>query len=1009
MSSFDPFEQFGLRRRGPRGPRTVRSGPLLRRWQRIALILAAVLVGLIVLFLALIGLRVQYLFLDNLGHSNVFWTPLVTKVLCFLAGAALVGGLVAANIPVWVRAARTIDERGGTYAFGGGLALAGLAGFIGGSYLGSQWQMVQLFLHRRDFGASDPVFHQDYGFFIFNLPFYDAIQGMLWGVVIVSLLGTIVIGALCGAAHLLPEEMPVTLRPPAGANPEQGLRLAVRQGGVLLAAVFVLAALGAHFGVYHLATAQHDGFVGLDATQRDVVKPVLGVLQYVALIFAVLAVVVTVRTRSTAGTGAAAVVGGLLGGWLVLAGIVQIIPAAIYSAARVNPNAAQLQLPPISDYLATSRDAWALQPGRDVDTRKFGNPPGSPPTAPTVADLSADPNTLANVRLQDLSQLPEILQQIDKVRRSYQTYPKVSVDRYATANGGETTVMLGPREIEEGNLPSQTFTNQSFVFTHGAGATAISVNQLDNEGNPQVLASIQQGPTGPVESLASGAPVGLAVSDPRIYCGLQTTLPVVVNTTKDSGHDPEFDGAGTDAYSSYGNLPGGLPVPGALDRLALSLDQFHGLDLFLTSSTTSDSRILLHREITDRVQKLAPWLVQDGDPYIVADPVSGHFDFILDGYVSSDQFPEAFRQQDGTSYKRNAVKAVVDARTCSTTLYAVDLTEPLTAAYNDIYPGLLAPLDQMPVALRAHLRYPEDLFNDQAQVFTAAHIDPSNPSNLFTKTDLYRIADDSTSNYVELTLPNDTKASFVLLQTFSPNASGTGSANNMVQWFAASCDYVTSNHPKLVAVPLAGGNVLGVKQFDNNLNTDPGISQQLTLLGQSGSKTFLGQTVVLPFNENSFLYVRPFYVQAAGGSFPQIRYVLVGHRDRVAFGSTLGEALQKLFGQAVPGVPASTTPTPGATPSPTPSPGASPTPAASPTPSGQATPVTLTAQEVALLQDLIDKQAAVQRDLAAKDYDAYGRDQAAVQKDIDALRALLGPSFTVVPSTSPTPTTSATP
>ena len=1009
--SYDPFERiFGGGFRRP-GPRVVRPGPSVPRGGRIALIIGGVLVVLAIAFFAAIGLRVQYLFLDSLGHSEVFWTPIVARVLCFLIGLVLVGGIVGACVPAWSRALAAVDARGRAAGLLAGGALAAVAGISGGSWFASQWQTALLFIHHRDFGVQDPVFHQDLGFFVFDLPLYDAIQGLLWGGVIVALLATIAVGALAGVADTIPEELPIPLRPAPGRRAADGVRGAVRLAGILLAAVFVMAALGAHFGVYHLSTSQHDGFVGLDATQRDVVRPVLGGLQYVALVLAVGTVVLTVRTRRRAGPGVGAVLAGVLGGWLVLAGLLQVVPAAIYSGARVNPNAAQLQLPAISDYLTTSRIAWGLQPGRDVDTRRFGIPPGSPPTVPTVADLTADPGTLAGARIQDPAQVPEILQQIDRTRRSYQTYPRVAVDRYPNPDGSESTVIVGPREIEEANLPSQTFANQSFVFTHGAGITAVSVNQLDGAGNPLIVAGIDQNQSGPTERLSPGAPPTLAVADPRIYCGLQTTQPVVVNTADDAGHPAEFDGAGTDSYTRYGNVGGGIPVPGLLDRLALSIDQFKGLGLFLTSATSADSRILLHREVTDRVQQLAPFLSLDSDPYVVADQTSGHLVFIVDGYLKSDAVPEAFRMADGTSYMRNAVKAVVDARTCATTLYAVDPNEPLTAAWSSIFPGLLRPLTDMPVGLRAHLRYPQQLFSAQAEVFTQAHIDPSNPSNLFTKTDLYRVADESTANYVQLTLPGAKRPSFVLLQTFSPNASGTGQANNMVEWFAAECDYVTGNHPRLIAVPLAGGNVLGPRQFDNNINTDTTISQQLTLLGGNGSKTFLGGIVVLPFNERSFLYVRPFYVQAANGSFPQVRYVLVGTRDRVALGTNLGDALQRLFGQPVPGVPVSA-----AAPPPTVIPGTpTPSPSASPAPSGPPTSgLSLTPQETALLQDLLDRQAAEQRDLAAKDFDAYGRDQAAERRDLDQLQSLLrgggaspapgaSPAATATPAASPSP------
>src|SRR5437588_2299533 len=356
---FDPAELFRRRPPGGRGrPRVIRPRGRWPRWRRILLAVIALIIVVALVGFSVLGLRVRLLFLDNLGHSNVFWTPVVTGLVLFLIGFALTAGLLCINIPAWRAVARNLDERGPTIALIAGLALAGVAGIIAGAVMAGQWQQVQLFLHGHDFGQKDPVFQQDYSFFLFRLPVYDLLQGVGWGVAIVSLLSAIAMGVLCAVVEFSPEELPVPFRPPIGGSPRNGLRLAALHAGAALAAVFVLAALGAHFGVYHLATSQHTNFVGLDATQRDVVKPVLGALQWIALALAVATGVLVVRRWRDQPTSTGIVIGGLLLGWLILAGLLQGVPAAIYSAARVNPNASTLQLPAISDYLVTSRNAW---------------------------------------------------------------------------------------------------------------------------------------------------------------------------------------------------------------------------------------------------------------------------------------------------------------------------------------------------------------------------------------------------------------------------------------------------------------------------------------------------------------------------------------------------------------------------------------------------------------------------------------------------------------------------
>ena len=954
---------------------------------------------------SLLTLRVNYLFLNTTGHSNVFWTPLTTQFVLFLIGFAVMALLVAVNIPVWRAAGRHLDPQAARWFTQGGIALAVVAGIATGVSLAGQWQDVLLWQHGTLFHQSDPVFGKDYSFFLFTLPVLDDIQGVLWGAAVIALLAGIGLAVLSKVVeHVPPAEMSLPLRPALGSDPRDAFAIGVRLAGAALAVVFVLAALGAHFGQYHLATMQHDGFVGLDATERNVLRPMLTAMQYIAAALALAVALVLGLRRNRPATGTAGVLGAMFGGWLLLAGILQTVPEAVYQSTVAGPNALSKQSPSLNDYLATSRVAWGLQDEKDVDTRAFGSV-----VAPKVEDLTADPETLRNVRIQDYRLLPETFKQIDR-SRSYQTYPTITVDRYPNAAGAATEVMLGPREIAEGDIPNKGFVNSALLYTHGYGITAVSVNQVQPDGSPQVIVGGLPGSPTPSDSLPV---LNTAVSqdaDPRIYCGLSTTQPVIVNTTQKEFDYPSARG---DATSHAGTNMVGIPANNFVDKFAMSASVFGGIDMLLTSSVTSESKVLMHRAISDRVTTIAPFLTVDKDPYIVADPVSRHLVWIADAYVTSDRFPNAFRQADGSmigmSYARNSVKVVVDARTCKTTLYMVDSTEPITAAYSEIFPGLLQPFDSMPAALRAHLRYPEDLLTAQSQAYAQVHV--KDASVLFTKSDAWRVSDENVNNvtvptqayYVELTLPGSTKPEFVLLQTFSPASnSGTGgSANNMTAWLAAQSDYTTTSHPKLVAVPLNNGsNVLGPLQFDNNINTNPVISSKLSLLGQGGSRVVLGNVIVLPFNNRSFLYVRPLYVQAASsngqGSFPQLVDVIVGTKDQVAMDTTFSKALQSLFNTTdpIPGLAISPngpvpTPGPGGTPAPTPQPGATQSP--------------LTSEAQQLLTDLLHHQELAQQALSKGDLVTYAKEQDAVSKDADRLRALLQAGGTPSPQTSATP------
>ena len=1005
---FDP-EQFFRRSR----PRVVT--PRGRPSKRSIIIAVIVVVLLALLFGAgsLMGLRVQYLFLSSLGHSNVFWTPLWSQIILFFVGFAITAILVGISVPFWSRSAKCIDQRLGRIVFWGGIVIAVLAGFIGGSYLASQWQDVLLFLHGQSFGMKDPVFQQDYGFFIFTLPVIDEFSALLWAGAIIGLLGAAALLIFSTVVINAPAEIDFPLKPAAGKTSRDALKTASIHTGAALAAIFVLAALGAHFGVYHLATTTHSpSFVGVDATQRAVTRPVLGALQIIALIFAVITILVVVWRRNAAGPTMGNTMLGLFVGWLVLAGALQGIPAAVYENTTVNPNAAIQQHDPINDFLTTSRYAWDLQttgnnPGVKVCTvgEQTGCSFGPINSNPSVDDLSADPGTLNNVRIQDYRQLPDALAQIDR-SRAYQTFSTITVDRYPDPSGNETEVMIGPREISETDIPNPTFVNKTFYYTHGYGITAVSVDQVGSEGKPYIFAGQQ-----PLVKVAPDAPPDLYFhgnGDPRIYCGIDTTQPVVVNTNQ-----PEFDypNAQGDQTNSAGPGMAGFGLNNPFDKLAVSLTQMGGFDLFLTSYLRGDSEVMLHRAIADRVTTLAPFLTTDGDPYIVADPGSNHLVWILDAYIKTDRFPESFRQADGTSYMRNAVKAVVDARTCATTLYMVDPNEPLTASWNAIYPGLMKPLDQMPASLRAHLRYPEDYFQAQSQAYAQVHI--TDPNNFYSKNDLYQLSQELINNsgtssqqttqayYVEMTLPGAQKPSFVLLQTFSPGLSGSQTqANNMTAWLAAVSDYTSGHHPQLVAVPMGNNvNVLGPLQFDNKINTDQTISSEITLLGQHGSQVVLGNVIILPFNNNSFLYVRPMYVLATSGSsgtnsFPQLERVIVGTQNAVADGPDFASALEKLF--SVTSIPDLNAPA---------------TSSASPSPSQPAIPSTkgliLTSEEVSLINDLLQHEANAEAAYAKGDYATAGQEEQIVKQDAAQLRQLLAqnpPStLSASPTASPTP------
>ncbi len=989
---FDPEQIFARRRNRPR---IVRPPGQLRRRIIIFGIVAAIIL-LLVVARWLLGLRADYLYYQSVGHTNVFWTPLIAHIVLFVIGFVIVFLLFGAAAVGCAMAAGNLDRRGRRIVLWSGAAIAVLAGIAGGSTLSGAWQEILVWMHQVPFGATDPVFHLDFSFFVFTLPAIDDLMGLLWGGVILGLLASIATAAVAVTVMNAPEELPLPLEPPPGRTPEDALRVAVITGGIALAAVFVLAAFGAHFGVYHLATSSHTqggNYAGLDATQRAVVQPILGFLQVLAFVLAIVTLVLVGLRWRRASTGTAIAFGSLLGGWLVVAGLLQAVPAAIYQATSVGPNGQTAQTATISDFLTTSRYAWALEStgsNPQVENRAFGTP-----HAPTLSDLESDLGTLQNVRIQDTQELPDTLAQVDR-SRSYQTYSTITVDRYPNpTTGADVEVMIGTREIAEQDIPNQSFVNSALAYTHGYGVTAVSVNAVAGEGKPEVLVGHQ-----PMTQVVAGSPPDLSFggnpnADPSIYCGLDTTQSVVSGTTQAEFNFP----LGADDSKVHADASEvGIPITNPVDKLALSLSDFGGFNLFLNNSMTPNSRVLVNREIKTRITSLAPFLSVDSDPYIVVDPGTGHLMWIADASVKTSLFPESYQQSDGTSYMRNSVKAVIDAKTCAINLYAVNLNEPITAAWNAIYPGLMQPLSNISPYLRTHLRYPEDLFNDQAQAYASVHI--TSPSVYYQGSDLFNLAQESlngantstTAYYVEATLPDTNAPQFVLLQTFSPGASGGGGqASNMTAWLAAECDYTNTDNPKLVSVRLNNAdNVLGPLQFDNNINTNQTISSEISLLGQHGSTVTLGNVIVLPFNNDSFLYVRPLFVTAAangGTAFPQLQEVIVGTQNNVAQGQSFEIALQSLLNTTDP-IPGLTTAVGSPSPSPTASGSPTPTPSAGSTPTPSPTG-TLQQQILALDSQIVSDNTAAQAALMAGNYTLYGVDESKVQSELAKLRTLL--------------------
>jgi hypothetical protein len=559
-----------------------------------------------------------------------------------------------------------------------------------------------------------------------------------------------------------------------------------------------------------------------------------------------------------------------------------VVPA-VYQSLVVNPN----QLSKERDYIARNLEATK----KAYDLNGIEQVPLSPTDALTPQRLEANQPTLRNIRLWDPRTLVTSYRQLQELR-PYYVFLDADVDRYMV-NGVYRQTMLSARELNIDGLPpqAQTWVNQHITYTHGFGVAMSAVNQVTADGSPDFL----------VQDVPPRSAPGLEIDQPRIYYGERGTEYSLVNTTEAEFDYPAADG---DVYTSGYTGSGGVPISPILNRLAFSV-RYGTIKFFTTSALTGESRIIFRNNIRERVQAAAPFLELDPDPYMVI--ADGRLWWIQDAYTTTDRYPYSTPQGD-LNYLRNSVKIVIDAYNGSMVFYAWDEEDPLLEALRGVYPDFFTPRSEIPEALMEHVRYPEALFDIQAETWTTYHVD--GPEILYNKGDQWAIPENvSTSEagrmdsyYVIMKLPGETDEEFIQMLPFVPNG-----RKNMISWLAARSDAPQYGN-KLNILFSRSTTVFGPNQVESAINQDPEISAQRTLWGQQGSQVILGNLLVVPIDD-SLLYVQPLYLQSDQTQLPQMKRVIVFYRapepegsdenarQVVAMRPTLGEALIAAFGE----------------------------------------------------------------------------------------------------------------
>jgi uncharacterized membrane protein (UPF0182 family) len=830
--------------------------------RRLGLIVMAV-----VAFLLLAGagwassLLIEYSWWKEMGQVNTWldmyaWSTLPVTAATLVAWVVL---LITHSRAVRFARGRVSDYP--IYSRVAALVLLGLSAIIASANLDSA--TILRFAGSRSLNDAklyhDPIFGKSAAFYLFDLPFWSDLRGYVFAVVILAIFVYLLVARGWQLRFTLPDlgQGAVDL---SFLKLERGMESTFLRGG---AAFFLLAmAVRYYLDRFAMVWNQHRFLTGIDYTDDHFVLP-LNLVVIVALVL---------------GAGLVAAKRWIPAGVLVVMsiGLLWIVPS-IAGSLYVKPNEISLERPYIESHIEATRAAYGLSSQiREVEMH----------TNPNAAiDTEKNKILLNNVRLWDWRPFHDTVTQMQSLR-PYYAFHDTDVDRYVI-DGQPREVLLSPRELDITQLPGGSqagWINPHFIYTHGYGLVVAEVAKITPEGQPVYL--IKDMP-------AQINTPSLKLTRPELYYGELQQEPVFVDTAQQEFDYPQ----GSDnAFGRYQGK-GGFPISSLFMRAAAAL-HYGDSNIVLTSYLTERSRMMIHRRVQDRLQTLAPYLTWDRDPYLVITP-EGREVWMVDGYTDSDSYPYSRLNPSygGINYIRNAVKATIDAYDGETHLYVFDPADPVIGAYRALFPSLYEDISKMPPAMRAHARYPEEMFRVQADVYRIYHM--RNPQAFYNNEDIWELAKYSSGqnaepqavspSYVYATLPGETKPEFLLMTTFTP-----ATKENLIGVMLARCD--GNKLGEIVVMQLSKQElILGPMQVNARINQDQNISKDLTLWNQQGSQVLQGQTLVLPIGD-TFLYISPIYLQATQARMPQLKKVVLAMGNHLIYADSYEQALAEING-----------------------------------------------------------------------------------------------------------------
>ena len=938
-----------------------------RRRGGVLLPTIGVLAALLVSFVLFTGFYTDWLWFTSVDKPQVYTIAIVTRGVLFAVSGIVLALVVFLALFVSYRTRpafpgttpeqasleryrEAIDPYRGRIAFGLTLVF-GLFGGLAGS---GEWGRFLQWRNSTPFGITDPQFGLDLSFYVFELPFLRFLLGFGFVATFIALGFVVLVQYLYGGLRLQPKG-------------DRATRAAQIQVSALLAVFLLLKSAAYWLDRYDLLLRSSDlagGFTGLQYTQVNAVLPALNILTFVALLVALLFIVnVFIRQWIIPMIG--------LGLMVLTSVIVGGVYPLFVQQFQVRPSELVRERPFIERNIEATRQAF------DIADAQIDEYAGSV-SPPSEELLQASAGTLDNIRLLDPAVVSPTYNQLQQIRGYYSFNSRLDIDRY-TLDGQQRGAVIAAREINLAGIPDgqRNWTNEVAVFTHGYGVVAAYDNTALSNGTPAFFES--DIPT-----------VGeLELEQPRIYFG-EFSPPYSIVGAPEGSPPVELDYPDDQSPSGQRNTTyegdGGVPMGSLFGRL-LFATKFQDSNILLSDLVNSESQIMWDRDPLTRVSKVAPWLTLDQDPYPVV--IDGRIKWIVDGYTLTNNYPYASQvslgeatadsisaanfaggliARDQINYMRNSVKAVVDAYEGSVSLYAWDESDPVLQTWQKAFPDVVQPLSAMPDEVEQHVRYPQDLFKVQRTIMSRYHV--TDADTFYNGTAVWIVPFDPTVTpaqvfqppyYLTLQMPGEIEPAFSLTTTFAPQRRQTLAAFMQVNSTPGE------NYGKIRVLQLPSNtSTPGPQQVQNNFESDPVVSSQLSLLRRGGSEVQFGNLLSLPFNDG-LLYVEPVYLRAASEGYPLLRKVLVGYGENVALDDTLAGALDQVFGSApAPTVDPEFIPEEGAEPVPTPE---DVPPAPVPSTGDPLTDLTIALDDAQ--QAYADGQAA----LAQGDFGAYGEAQ----------------------------------